>query len=29
MGCSYVLKWLAEKRHEPCMRANMAVGKVP
>jgi hypothetical protein len=29
MGCSYVLTWLAEKRIEPCTRANMAVGEVP
>jgi hypothetical protein len=28
-GCSYVLTWLAEKRLEPCTRANMAVGEVP
>jgi hypothetical protein len=29
MGCSYVLTWLAEKRLEPCTRANVAVGEVP
>jgi hypothetical protein len=29
MGSSYVLAWLAEKRLEPCTRANMAVGEVP
>jgi hypothetical protein len=29
MGCSYVLTWLAEKRLEPCIRANVAVGEVP
>jgi hypothetical protein len=29
MGCSYVLKWLAEERLEPCTRANVAVGEVP
>jgi hypothetical protein len=28
MGCSCVLKWLAEKRLEPCTRANVAVGEV-
>jgi hypothetical protein len=28
-GCSYVLLWLAEKRLEPCRRANVAVGEVP
>jgi hypothetical protein len=28
-GCSYVLTWLAEKRLEPCTRANVAVGEVP
>jgi hypothetical protein len=28
-GCSYVLSWLAEKRLEPCTRANVAVGEVP
>jgi hypothetical protein len=28
-GCSYVLTWLAEKRLEPCTRANMDVGEVP
>jgi hypothetical protein len=27
-GCSYVLSWLAEKRLEPCTRANMAVEEV-
>jgi hypothetical protein len=26
---SYVLTWLAEKRLEPCIRANVAVGEVP
>jgi hypothetical protein len=29
IGCSYVLTWLAEKRLEPCTRANVAVGEVP
>jgi hypothetical protein len=29
MGCSYVLMWLAEKRLEPCRRANMAVREAP
>jgi hypothetical protein len=29
MGCSYVLTWLAEKRLEPCKRANVVVGEVP
>jgi hypothetical protein len=29
MGCSYVLTWLAEKRLEPCTRANVAVEEVP
>jgi hypothetical protein len=29
MGCSYVLTWLAEKRLEPCTRANVAVKEVP
>jgi hypothetical protein len=29
MGCSYVLTWLAEKRLEPCTRANVVVGEVP
>jgi hypothetical protein len=29
IGCSYVLAWLAEKRLEPCMCANVAVGEVP
>jgi hypothetical protein len=29
MGCSYVLTWLAEKRLEPCTRANVAIGEVP
>jgi hypothetical protein len=29
MGCSYVITWLAEKRLEPCTRANVAVGEVP
>jgi hypothetical protein len=29
MGCSYVLKWLAEECLEPCTCANMAVGEVP
>jgi hypothetical protein len=29
MGCSYVLTWLADKRLEPCTRANVAVGEVP
>jgi hypothetical protein len=28
-GCSYVLSWLAEKRLEPCTRANVAVREVP
>jgi hypothetical protein len=28
MGRSYVLMWLAEKRLEPCTRANVAVGDV-
>jgi hypothetical protein len=28
-GCSYVLSWLAEKRLEPCRRANVAVGEAP
>jgi hypothetical protein len=28
-GCSYVLSWLAEKRLEPCTRANVPVGEVP
>jgi hypothetical protein len=28
MGCSYMLIWLAEKRLEPCTRANVAVGEV-
>jgi hypothetical protein len=28
-GCSYVLLWLAEKRLEPCRRANVAVGEAP
>jgi hypothetical protein len=28
-GCSYVLSWLAEKRLEPCTRANEAVEEVP
>jgi hypothetical protein len=28
-GCSYVLSWLAEKRLEPCTRANVAVGEAP
>jgi hypothetical protein len=28
-GCSFVLSWLAEKRLEPCTRANVAVGEVP
>jgi hypothetical protein len=28
-GCSYVLSWLAEKRLEPCRRANVSVGEVP
>jgi hypothetical protein len=28
-GCSFVLLWLAEKRLEPCTRANVAVGEVP
>jgi hypothetical protein len=28
MGCSYVLMWLAEKRLEPCTRANMVVEEV-
>jgi hypothetical protein len=28
-GCSYVLSWLAEKRLEPCTRANVVVGEVP
>jgi hypothetical protein len=27
--CSYVLSWLAEKRLEPCTRANVAVEEVP
>jgi hypothetical protein len=27
-GFSYVLTWLAEKRIEPCTRANVAVGEV-
>jgi hypothetical protein len=29
MGCSYVLMWLAEKRLEPCRRANVAVREAP
>jgi hypothetical protein len=28
-GCIYVLAWLAEKRLEPCTRANVAVREVP
>jgi hypothetical protein len=28
-GCSYVLSWLAEKRLEPCTRANVAVRELP
>jgi hypothetical protein len=28
-GCSYALSWLAEKRLEPCRRANVAVGEAP
>jgi hypothetical protein len=28
-GCSYVLSWLAEKRLEPCTRANVAIGEAP
>jgi hypothetical protein len=29
MGCSYALTWLAEKRLEPCTRANVAIGEAP
>jgi hypothetical protein len=29
LGCSYVLMWLAEKRLEPCKRANVIVGEAP